>query len=131
MLIDSQLIANLILEAAANPRLRTNLDLRTSSEDSSQRMLNALHPGTVVPIHRHRGTTETVVCLHGSMIEIFYDTDGLECSRYELSKDGPVQGLQIPAGQWHTALPLTPCVIFEAKDGPFQPFTQEDLWSDR
>ena len=79
-----------------------NYDLRDSSEDTSQRMLNALEPGTVLPIHRHQKTSETVVCLRGRIKEIFYDElDRIVTDVYELSPYGPCYGLTIPAGQWH------------------------------
>lgn len=109
-------------------RLRMNLDMRTSAADSSQRMLNALEPGTVLPIHRHRSTTETCIVLRGAMIEIFYDDLGRETARHELRAGSDCVGLSVPAGQWHKAVCLEPgTVIFEAKDGAYEPTTPADI----
>ena len=146
MNIDKQLLDNLLAQAAESPRLRMNLDLRTSPEDSSQRMLNALLPGTVLPIHRHTKTTETLVLLRGRMEEIFYEEgtvsewDGdsrckdlcrrrvlRETSRVLLEAGGDVQGLSIPVGQWHTVNVLEPTVILECKDGRYEPLGKEDM----
>ena len=115
----------LLAKAEESPRLRMNYDLRTSSADTSQRMLNALLPGTEVPIHRHESTSETVVCLSGRLEEMIYEKkeDGTfqEVSRHLLCPAEGCYGIQIPAGAWHTILVLEPSVIFEAKDGAFVP----------
>ena len=122
--IDNALLDALQEQAFASPRLRMNYDLRTSSEDTSQRMLNALQPGTVVPIHRHEETTETVVCLCGRLEELIYEEkeDGTfqEVSRHLLCPSEEKYGIQIPAGTWHTIRVLEPSVIFEAKDGAYR-----------
>lgn len=127
MIIDNNLLNQLLAQANENPRLRQNLDLRTSNEDTSQRMLNALLPGTLVPIHRHRETTETVVLLKGSVEEVFYDNNGVECARYTLSHESGNIAIQVPKGQWHTIVAKEQSVIFEAKDGSFIPTTDEDI----
>lgn len=131
MILDKTLFDNLLAEAAANPRLRQNMDLRNSPEDSSQRMLNALLPGTVLPIHRHAKTSETLVLLCGKMEEIFYEesSDGVlrESDRILLSAAGPVQGLNIPIGRWHSINVLEPTVILECKDGRYEPLGEEDM----
>ena len=146
MKLDKTLLDNLLEQAAESPRLRMNYDLRTSSEDNSQRMLNALLPGTVLPIHRHTKTTETLVLLRGRMEEIFYEEgdeavwDGdsrckdlcrrrmlKETSRVLLEAGGDVQGLSIPVGQWHTVNVLEPTVILECKDGKYEPLGKEDM----
>ena len=123
--IDKLLIERLFEQAKESPRLRMNYDLRTSSADTSQRMLNALLPGTEVPIHRHEETAETVVCLCGRLEELIYDEmpDGTfqEVSRHLLCPSEEKYGIQIPAGAWHTICVLEPSVIFEAKDGAFVP----------
>ena len=115
----------LLAKAKESPRLRMNYDLRTSSADTSQRMLNALLPGTEVPIHRHESTSETVVCLSGRLEEMIYEEmpDGTfhEVSRHLLCPSEGMYGIQIPAGAWHTIQVLEPSVIFEAKDGAFVP----------
>ena len=115
----------LLVKAEDSPRLRMNYDLRTSAADTSQRMLNALLPGTEVPIHRHEETTETVVCLCGKLEEMIYEEmpDGTfqEVSRHLLCPAEGCYGIQIPAGAWHTIRVLEPSVIFEAKDGAYVP----------
>ena len=146
--IDNKFISELLSEAAKNPRLRQNYDLRTSSDDNSQRMLNALLPGTVVPIHRHPNSTENVLLLHGKLVEVFYEEersgDGIEHGDSIESGDGIEQkqdmaigcrlhetarivldpssgnyGCVVPAGVWHTVEVLEPSVIYEAKDGKY------------
>ena len=122
--IDKLLIERLFEQAKESPRLRMNYDLRTSSADTSQRMLNVLLPGTVVPIHRHESTSETVVCLCGRLEELIYEEmpDGSfnEVSRHLLCPSEGKYGIQIPAGAWHTIQVLEPSVIFEAKDGAYR-----------
>ncbi|MBR4408246.1 MAG: WbuC family cupin fold metalloprotein [Bacteroidales bacterium] len=127
-LISQELLDELTAQAKASPRLRMNMDLRNSPEDSSQRMLNAILPGSVVPVHRHRSTSETVVCLRGCVDEIFYDDSGHETARFRLDPSVGSYGLQIPAGQWHTLVALQPSVIVEFKDGKFAPMGKEDVW---
>ena len=119
----------LTTEAKSSPRLRMNLDLRNSTEDSSQRMLNAIEPGTEVPIHRHQNTSETVVCLRGRLVEEYYDDLERICTEaIELSPNGPVVVLNIPAGQWHTVRALeSGTVILEVKDGPYEPLSPKDI----
>ena len=122
--IDKLLLERLFEQAKESPRLRMNYDLRTSSADTSQRMLNALLPGTEVPIHRHEETAETVVCLCGRLEELIYEEmpDGTfqEVSRHMLCPDEGKYGIQIPAGAWHTIRVQEPSVIFEAKDGAYK-----------
>ena len=122
--IDKLLIERLFEQAKESPRLRMNYDLRTSSADTSQRMLNALLPGTEVAIHRHEETAETVVCLCGRLEEMIYEEmpDGTfkEVSRHLLCPSEGMYGIQIPAGAWHTICVLEPSVIFEAKDGAYR-----------
>ena len=139
MEINKELLETLLVEAKENPRLRQNFDLRTSSADTSQRMLNALQPQTEVPIHRHEKTSETVICLVGKLEEIIYEEvneyvhettsccdDVLrqnsfkEVSRQILSPADGKFGIQIPAGAWHTINIIEPSVIFEAKDGAYR-----------
>ena len=124
MQIDKELLERLFEQAKESPRLRMNYDLRTSSADTSQRMLNALLPGTEVPIHRHETTSETVVCLCGRLEEMIYEEmpDGSfqEVSRHLLCPAEGMYGIQIPVGAWHTICVLEPSVIFEAKDGAYK-----------
>lgn len=126
MLIDKEQMDALLEKAAASPRLRMNLDLRTTPDDRSQRMLNAMLPGTALPIHRHRFSTEVVVMLTGRMDEIFYDEDGRETQRFHLDPTTGNCALSIPKGQWHSVEVFTPTVIFEAKDGAWEPLALED-----
>lgn len=119
MEFDKYLIDSLFEKALESPRLRINQDLRTSSLDGSQRMLNALLPGTIVPIHRHVKTSETVICLCGRMDEVFYDDKGNETDRIHLHPSDAKFGCQVPKGVWHTVEVYEPSVIFEAKDCAF------------
>ena len=119
MKITQAILDNLTEQAKASPRLRMNLDLRNSAEDQSQRMLNAIEPGSPLPIHRHQKSSETVVCLRGRLVEEYYDELERICTeRIELSPNGPVVALNIPAGQWHTVQALeSGTVILEALCG--------------
>ena len=129
MIIDTKILNSLIEQAKVNPRLRHVLDLRNSADDTSQRMLNAIEPGSELPIHRHQKTSETVVCLRGKLVEEFYDDLGRMCEEaIELSPDGPVFVLNIPAGQWHTvrALESGTCIL-ECKDGAYEPIQDCDV----
>ena len=127
--IDNILLDSLTEQAKASPRLRMNYDLRNSSEDTSQRMLNAIEPGSEVPIHRHQKTSETVVVLRGRVIEEFYDELERRCEAiYEISPSGPTLALNIPAGQWHTLRSLeSGTVILEVKDGKYEPIQDCDI----
>ena len=129
--ITQTILDELTEQAKASPRLRMNMDLRNSPEDQSKRMLNAIEPGSPFPIHRHRNTSETVVCLRGRLVEEFYDELERICTdRIQLSPNGPVAALNIPAGQWHTvhALESGTCLL-EVKDGPYEPAGPEDILS--
>ena len=130
MLINNEFINTLLAQAKESSRLRQHYDLRNSAADTSQRMLNALLPGTEVAIHRHEETAETVVCLMGKLEEVMYeeilqDSSGertfREISRQLLSSKEGLYGMQIPAGVWHTVHVIEPSVIFEAKDGAYMP----------
>ena len=129
MKITQAILDQLTEQAKASPRLRMNLDLRNSADDQSQRMLNAIEPGAPLPIHRHQKTSETVVCLRGRLIEEFYDDLERTCTdRIELSPNGPVVALNIPAGQWHTVQSLeSGTVIMEVKDGKYEPIQDSDV----
>ena len=129
MKITQAILDKLTEEAKASPRLRMNMDLRNSDSDSSQRMLNAIEPGSLLPIHRHQKTSETVVCLRGKLVEEYYDELERICTEaIELSPNGPVVALNIPAGQWHTVRALeSGTVIMEMKDGGYEPLTDVDI----
>lgn len=117
--IDKKLCEELLEKASSNERLRVNYDLRTSAEDRSQRMLNALLPGTVVAVHRHPLSTENVLLLCGKLVEVFFDDLGNEVERVLLDPSAGAFGCVVPAGAWHTVEVLEPSVIFEAKDGRY------------
>ena len=119
MEINKELLDKLFEQAKENPRLRQNLDLRTSGNDNSQRMLNALLPGTVVPIHRHPQSTENVFLLCGKIVEVICDENGKEKERIHLDPTVGNYGCVVPQGAWHTVEVLEPSVIYEAKDGKY------------
>ena len=119
MEINKELLGSLFEQAKENPRLRQNLDLRTSSADTSQRMLNALLPGTVVPIHRHPQSTENVFLMCGKIVEVICDENGNEIERIHLDPTIGNYGCVVPQGAWHTVEVLEPSVIYEAKDGKY------------
>ena len=138
MKIDNTLLDELTSQAQASPRLRMNMDLRNSAADTSQRMLNAIEPGSVVPIHRHRKTSETVVVLRGRVVEEYYDDAGVLVESFVLGDchvaDAPRNDvpmayvLNIPAGQWHTLRALeSGTVILEMKDGAYEPIGAGDV----
>ena len=127
MVLTSELLDRLSQEAKTSERLRMNLDLRNSPADQSQRMLNALEPGTKVPVHRHRETNETVVMLRGSIRELFYDEAGQLTQEILLRANAEPSAMNIPAGVWHTLECLEPgTILMEMKDGPFVPRKPED-----
>lgn len=128
MKITQALMDELTAQAKATPRLRMNRDLRNSVEDKSQRMLNAIEPGSPLPIHRHANSSETVVCLRGRLREIFYNEIGEIIETIELSPDSDVVALNIPIGQWHTVEVLeSGTVIMEFKDGSYEPIGSNDI----
>ena len=127
--ISQAILDGLTAKAKGSPRLRMNLDLRNGNDDTSQRMLNAIEPGSEVPIHRHQKTSETIVCLRGRLVEEYYDELERICTEaIELSPNGPVVALNIPAGQWHTVRALeSGTVILEMKNGAYEPTGPEDI----
>ncbi len=128
MTITQALLDDLTAQAKASPRLRMNYDLRNSAADQSQRMLNAVEPGSPLPIHRHMKSSETVVCLRGRLVEEFYDESGVVTESIELRPNGPVVAVNIPIGQWHTVRVLeSGTVIMEMKDGAYEPLGEEDV----
>lgn len=131
MIITKAILDELTAQAKASPRLRMNMDLRNGPEDGSQRMLNAIEPGSPMPIHRHKYTLETVVCLCGRIVEEFYDELERICTdRIELAPGGPNFLVNIPAGQWHTVRALeSGSVLLECKDGKYEPLGPEDILS--
>jgi cupin fold WbuC family metalloprotein len=139
MIITQAVLDKLTEQAKASPRLRMNCDLRNSEADTSQGMLNAIELGSILPIHRHRKTSETVVCLRGRHVWEFFAEQSSEAERYddldrictdriELSPSGPIVALNVPIGQWHTVKAIeSGSVILEMKDGPYEPLGEEDI----
>lgn len=119
MEINKEFLGKLFEQAVENPRLRQSYDLRTSSDDNSQRILNALLPGTIVPIHRHPNSNENVLLLCGKLVEVIYDENGKEKEHIHLDPTIGIYGCVIPPGAWHTVEVLEPSVIYEAKDGKY------------
>jgi cupin fold WbuC family metalloprotein len=130
MRIDVTLLDELTAQAKVSPRLRMNFDLRNSPNDQSQRMLNALEPGTVMPIHRHRHSSETVVVLRGKVKWVYYNDQKEITDTFIVAPGSDLVGLSVPMGQWHSLECLeTGTVIFESKDGAFEPTRPEDVLS--
>ena len=129
MVIDNKILDELSAQAKANPRLRQAMDLRNSPDDLSQRMLNALEPGTVLPIHRHRASSETVVILRGKIEWVFYDDNGHETERVTLDANGEPRILNVERDRWHSLVCLEPnSVLYESKNGAYQPLGADEIW---
>lgn len=129
MVITNDILDELSAKAKASERLRANLDLRNSSEDLSQRMLNALEPGTVMPIHRHKGSSETCVCIRGHFEEYFYDKNGNQTETIDMMPGGVV--LNIEKGQWHSLNCLeSGTILLEAKDGAYRPLAPDEIYQE-
>ena len=128
MLLDQELLNTLTAQAKANPRLQQNYDLRNSENDHSQCMLNALEPGTELPVHRHLHTSESVAMLRGKAFWIFYDDQGHETSRHLIEAGGENPGIVVPMGQWHKLECLeSGTVIITMKDGAWGPLTDKEI----
>ena len=128
MRITQALMDELTAQAKASPRLRMNRDLRNSAADQSQRMLNALEPGTPLPIHRHMKSSETVVCLRGHLREIYYNDNREVTEVIDLAPGSACVALNIPHGQWHSVEVLeSGTVILECKDGAYEPLQDCDI----
>ena len=128
MVIDKNILDELSAQAKVNPRLRQSMDLRNSPEDLSQRMLNALEPGTVMPIHRHQKTSESVVILRGKIEWIFYDNDGNETERVTLDANGEQRMLNVEKDRWHSLVCLeSGSVLYESKDGAYHPLGEDEV----
>ena len=129
MVITQSILDSLTEQAKSSPRLRMNLDLRNSSEDQSQRMLNALEPGTVLSIHRHLASSETVAILRGKICWHFYDDAGKETDAVVLDANGEPRCLNVEKGRWHSLECLeSGSVLFECKDGEYRPLGEEEIF---
>lgn len=128
MLIDKKLLDEVSARAKASERLRMNYNLHDALDSKAQRLFNALEPGTILPIHRHRNTAETYILLRGRIDVMFYNDQGVEVNRFVLNPQEGNYGVHIPKGQWHTLEVLEKdTVIFEVKDGPYAPLGPEDM----
>ncbi len=127
MIIDDELLNKVIDKAKNNERLRMNYNLHDSLDAKAQRLLNALEPGTQLPIHRHPLTAETYILLKGIIDVMFYDENKTEINRFQLNPLKGNYGVHIPKGQWHTLEVKTSAVIFEVKDGPYIPLNEADI----
>lgn len=128
MIINTQLLDSLTEQAKANPRLRQAFDLRTTPDDNSQRILNAMEPGTVLPIHRHRGSTETITVLRGKVVQRLYDNEGNLYESIVMAPGSGVVAMSVGQGQWHKAESLeSGTVILVCKDGRYEPLIEEDI----
>jgi len=128
MIITQQILDELSAKARASERLRKNMDLRNGPEDVSQRMLNALEPGTVMPIHRHHNSSETVVVVRGKIQWVFYDENGNETERVVLDADGDPRMLNVEKDRWHSLVCLeSGSVLYESKDGPYHPLEEDEI----
>lgn len=131
MVITKEILDDLSSKAKDNPRLRQSMDLRNSPEDLSQRMLNALEPGTVMPIHRHHGSSETVVILRGKIRWILYDDNCNETERIVLDADGDLRMLNVEKDRWHSLECLeSGSVLYESKDGPYNPLEEDEIYQE-
>ena len=130
MIITKDILEELTEKAKSSPRLRCNLDLRNSADDQSQRMLNALEPGTVMPIHKHKGSSETCVCVRGHFEEYFYDSEGRLTETVDMRPGGTV--LNIEKGQWHSLRCLeSGTILLEAKDGTYHSLDEDEIWKEK
>jgi cupin fold WbuC family metalloprotein len=129
MKITQAILDKLTEEAKASERLRKNLDLRDTDSDGSQRMLNAIEPGSVLPIHRHQKTSETMVCLRGKLRVEYYDELERICTEsFVIVPGGANVAVSIPMGQWHTVHALeSGTVIMEMKNGGYEPLSDVDI----
>lgn len=129
MRIDDCFLDRLTAQAQTSLRLRSHFDLRNTPEDQSQRMLNAIEPGSVIPVHRHQTSSETIVVIRGKIVELFFDETGrVQENAIEVNSDGPCFAVNVPKGQWHTLQSLeSGTVIMEVKDGPYEPPRSEDV----
>lgn len=127
MVIDKQIFDSLATQAKESPRLRMAMDFRNSTEDQSQRMLNALEPGTVMPIHRHHGSSESVIILRGKIRWMFYDDDGYETESVVLDADGEIRMINVERDRWHSLECIERAVLFECKNGGYRPLEEDEI----
>ena len=128
MIIDDLLLNRVSAQAKDSPRLRMNFNFHQSLEDKCHRMLNAVEPGTEVPIHRHPTKDESFVILRGKVRSTTYNDDGSVIESVVLCAEDGIYGVDIPKNVWHNMESLEPnSVIFECKEGPFVPHEEEGV----
>ena len=128
MVINKKILDELTASAKASPRLRMNLNFHQSLEDKCHRMLNAVEPGSDIPIHRHPDKDESFVVLRGIVRSTTYNDDGTVIESVVLSQEDGLYGVDIPKGVWHKLESLEPgSVVFECKEGPFVPHEDEGI----
>ena len=128
MVIDQKLLDQVSIQAKESTRLRMNYNFHQSLDDKCHRMLNAVEPGTEVPIHRHPTKDESFVILRGKVRSTTYNDDGSIIDSVVLSQEDGVYGVDIPKGIWHKLESLEPnSVIFECKEGPFVPHKEDGI----
>lgn len=128
MVIDKNLLDDLSAQAKALPRLRQSYDLRNTPEDNSQRMLNALEPGTIMPIHRHLVSSETVTLLRGKICWHFYDDAGNETESVVLDANGDIRCINVEKARWHSLECLeSGSILMESKDGAYKPLEPDEI----
>lgn len=127
MLITEELFITLLNKAITSSKLRMNYNFHDTLESGAQQMLNALQPGTEIPVHRHTSSVETQILLYGKVDAVFYDDNRSEINRYHLDHTTKNFGISVPIGQWHNIVPIEPSVIFAVKDGPYKPILEKDI----
>lgn len=128
MVIDKELLDTVSEQAKASPRLRMNFNFHQSLDDLCHRMLNAIEPGTDIPVHRHPTKDESFVVLRGKVRSTTYKDDGTVIESVVLCAEDGLYGVDIPKGVWHTLVAIEPnSVIFECKEGPFVPHEEEGV----
>ena len=125
MIIDENLLTKVSEQAKASPRLRMNFNFHQSLEDKCHRMLNAVEPGTVLPIHRHMESNVTIVCIRGHFEELIYDDNGVLIEAIDMQPEGKV--INLPIGTWHSIRSLeSGTVLLECMDGAYRPLTDDE-----
>lgn len=127
-LLNTELLDEITSQAKKNERLRMNYNLHQSLDDKTQRLFNALEPGTIIPIHRHVHTDETYILIRGKIEVVFYDENSNITEQFTLDIQSGNFGIQVPKGEWHAVKVLeSGTVIFEVKEGPYMPLTEDDI----
>lgn len=128
MLLNEHILDELTIKAKSSPRLRMNYNLHATPEDSVQRMLNAIEPGSIIPIARHNEVNETLILLRGKLKVLIFDDKGSVIEECVLDKNQENFGYHIPKGVWHSVESLeSGTVMFETREGPYVPLSEKDI----